>query len=128
MITSLFTVCTILYTVTVLHVNCTVLYCTDIVLYYTILYSTVLYCIILYSTVLCSSYYTILHVYSTVSILKVIHVHHDIRRMFITLVWNDQKSFYLCHFHIIILPVLFVYMYVKFPFITSLLNYSIINL
>ena len=23
-------------------------------------------------------------------LLKVIHVHHDLRKMFITLVWNDQ--------------------------------------
>ena len=41
-----------------------------------------------------------------------IHVHHDLRKMFITLVWNDQQSlalalFYLHHFHIIVLPVLF---------------------
>ena len=28
-------------------------------------------------------------------------------KMYITLVWNDQQSFYLHHCHIIILPVLF---------------------
>ena len=28
--------------------------------------------------------------------------------MFITLVWNEQQSFYLDHFHIIILPILFL--------------------
>ena len=33
--------------------------------------------------------------------------HHDLRKMFIAFVWNDQQSFYLHHFHIIILPVLF---------------------
>ena len=38
---------------------------------------------------------------------KVIHVHHDHRKMFITLIWNDQQPFYLHNFHIIILPVLF---------------------
>ena len=32
-----------------------------------------------------------------------IHVHHDLKKMFITLVWNDQHSFYKHHFHIIIL-------------------------
>ena len=41
------------------------------------------------------------------STLKVIHVHLVLRKMFITLVWNDQQSFHLYHFHIIILPVLF---------------------
>ena len=31
---------------------------------------------------------------STVKItLKVIHVHHDLRKMFITLVWKDQNLF-----------------------------------
>ena len=39
--------------------------------------------------------------------LKVIDVHDDLRKMFITLVWNDQQSFYLHHFHITILPVIF---------------------
>ena len=39
--------------------------------------------------------------------VKVIHIHHDLRNMFITLVWNDQQSFYLHNFCIIILPVLF---------------------
>ena len=48
-----------------------------------------------------------LHIVSTrgchhnVYILKVIHIHHDLRKMFITLVWNGKRSFYL---HIIILP------------------------
>ena len=42
------------------------------------------------------------------SLLKVIHVHHDLRKMFITVVWNVQQSFYLHHFHIIVLPVLCV--------------------
>ena len=37
---------------------------------------------------------------------KIIHVHHDLRKMFI-LDWNDQQSFYLHHFHIIILSILF---------------------
>ena len=31
-----------------------------------------------------------------------IHVHLDLRKMFTTLVWNDQHSFYLHYFHIII--------------------------
>ena len=48
--------------------------------------------------------------------LKVIHVHRDLRKMFITLVWNVQQSFYLHHFHIILLPV---------QSIASLLSYSI---
>ena len=39
--------------------------------------------------------------------LKVIHVHRNLRNMFITLVWNVQQSFHLHHFHIIVLPVLF---------------------
>ena len=39
--------------------------------------------------------------------VKVIHIHLVLRKMFITLVWNDQQSFYLYHFHTIILPVLF---------------------
>ena len=56
--------------------------------------------------------------------LKVIHVHFVIRNMFITLVWKDQQSFYLYHFHIIILYVLFVY--VIFKSIASLLSYSIV--
>ena len=34
---------------------------------------------------------------------KVIHIHFDL----IILVWKDQQSFYLHHFHIIILLVLF---------------------
>ena len=59
-----------------------------------------------------------------VLLLKVIHMHLVRRKMFITSVWNDQQSFYLYHFHIIILPVLFVY--VKFESIASLLSYSII--
>ena len=57
--------------------------------------------------------------------LKVIHVHHDLRKMFITLVWNVQQSFYLRHFHIIVFPVLFC-VYVKFQSIASLLSYDII--
>ena len=31
----------------------------------------------------------------------------DLRKMFITLVWNDKQTFHLHHFHIIVLPVLF---------------------
>ena len=27
------------------------------------------------------------------TLLKVIHIHHDLRKMFIALVWNDQQSF-----------------------------------
>ena len=61
--------------------------------------------------------------------LKVIHVHHDLKTMFITLVWNEIQSFHLHHFHIIVLFFFFffVYMYVKFQSITSLLSYSIIH-
>ena len=40
--------------------------------------------------------------------LKVIHIHIDLRKMFITLVWNNQQSFYLHNFHIFVLPVLFL--------------------
>ena len=39
--------------------------------------------------------------------LKVIHVHYDLRKMFITLVWNVQQFFHLHHFHIIAVAVLF---------------------
>ena len=47
-------------------------------------------------------------IYNTfVYTLKVIHFHFDLSKMFITLVWNDQQSFYLHHFHIIIIPILF---------------------
>ena len=35
--------------------------------------------------------------------LQVIHVHPDINKMFMTLFLNDQQSFYLHHFDIIIL-------------------------
>ena len=53
------------------------------------------------------------------------------RKMFITLVWNDQQAFYLYHFHIhvqlhvqgIILPVVF-FVYVTITVITSLLSDS----
>ena len=38
--------------------------------------------------------------------VKVIHVHHDLTQMFITLVWNDQQPFS-CTIIIIILPILF---------------------
>ena len=41
------------------------------------------------------------------ALLKVVHVHHDLGIVFLTLVWNDEQSFFLCHFRIIILPVLF---------------------
>ena len=46
--------------------------------------------------------------------------HIDLKKMFITLIWND---FHLHYFHIIILSVLFVC--VKFESIASLLSYSI---
>ena len=46
-----------------------------------------------------------MHMYKLLISLKVIYVHHDL--IFITLVWNDQQSFYLYHFHIIILSILF---------------------
>ena len=39
----------------------------------------------------------------TMHTLKVINVHFDLRKIFITLVWNDQQSFYQYHFHIIFL-------------------------
>ena len=52
---------------------------------------------------------------------KVIHIHFDLWEMHVTLVWKDQQSFYLHHFHIIILHILFVYV----KFIASLLSYSI---
>ena len=48
-----------------------------------------------------------MHMYKLLISLKVIYVHHDLRKMFITLVWNDQQSFYLYHFYIIILPFFF---------------------
>ena len=49
--------------------------------------------------------------------IKVIHVHLDLRKYFITLVWKDQKSLSAHHF-IIIFPVLFVY--IKFQSIIEL--------
>ena len=46
--------------------------------------------------------------YDFIFILNIfIHVHHNLKKMFIILVWNDQQSFYKHHFHIIILPILF---------------------
>ena len=33
--------------------------------------------------------------------------HYDLRKMFITLVWNVQQSLYRHYFHTIVLPVLF---------------------
>ena len=56
---------------------------------------------------------------------KVIHVHFDLRNMSISLVLNDQQSFYIRHFHIIILPILFCG--VKFQSIASLSSYSILH-
>ena len=53
---------------------------------------------------------------------KAIHVHLDLRQMFIT---NDQYSFNLYRFNTIILPV-YLYMYVKFQSIALLVSYSII--
>ena len=52
-----------------------------------------------------------------------IHIHLYLRKMLLTLVWNDQQCFYRHHYHINILPILFVY--VKFQSIASLLSYSI---
>ena len=45
--------------------------------------------------------------YIMIFLLMVIYVYHDLRKMFIILVWNVQQSFCLHHFHIIVLPVLF---------------------
>ena len=39
--------------------------------------------------------------------LQITKGHLDLRKTIITLVWNDQQSFYLHNFHIIILLVLF---------------------
>ena len=39
--------------------------------------------------------------------IKVIHIHLNLRKKFITLVWNDQQPFFLDHFHVIILPIIF---------------------
>ena len=56
--------------------------------------------------------------------IKVMHVHHYLRKMFITLVWNVQQYFYLHHCHIIVLPILFCVCQIQS--IASLLSYSII--
>ena len=50
------------------------------------------------------------------------HIHHDIRKMFIALVWSDQQFFYLHQFH----SFPFFFVYVKFQSINALLSYSII--
>ena len=63
-----------------------------------------------------------LHMYMYMYILKIVYIHHDHTKMFITLhvVWN-QKSFYLDHFHMIIL------VYFIFQSIVSLMSYIIIR-
>ena len=43
-------------------------------------------------------------------LLKVIHIHLVLRKMFITIVWNDQQSFYLYHYP----SCKFFFVYVKF--------------
>ena len=57
------------------------------------------------------------------TIVKIIHVHLVLRKTFITLVWKDQQSFYLYHFHI---NIFFMYMYVKFQTIASLFTLTLI--
>ena len=68
------------------------------------------------------------HKQNTITIsLKVIYVHHDFRKMFITLVWNDPQSFY--YFHIIILPVLFCEYQISIHyFIIGLQHYHVLTL
>ena len=39
--------------------------------------------------------------------LKGIYVHLVLRKIFVALVWKEQQSLFLHHFHIIILPILF---------------------
>ena len=46
-------------------------------------------------------------IYIILNYIKVTHVCLDVSKMFMTLVWNDQQTFYLHHFDNIILPVLF---------------------
>ena len=55
-------------------------------------------------------------------IANVIHNNHDLRKMFMTLLLNDQQSF--CCTIFISFPFFFVY--IKFQSIASLLSYSII--
>ena len=43
----------------------------------------------------------LVYIYTTV---KVIHVHLHLRKIFLTLIWNDQQSLHLHLFHIVILP------------------------
>ena len=56
--------------------------------------------------------------------LKVIHIHHDLRKMFITLVWNDKQSFHLHHFHIIVLPILFCVCQISIHYFIIELEYN----
>ena len=52
--------------------------------------------------------------------LEVIHLHLDLTKMFINLVWNSQQSSYL-HHYIIILPICF-FVYVKFQSISFVIE------
>ena len=51
----------------------------------------------------------------------------DLRKMFITLVMKGQKSFYLHHLHIIILPILFCVCHISIPYAVWLYDTIIIN-
>ena len=57
---------------------------------------------------------------------KVIHVHHVLSKMFITLVWKDHQSFYQHHFHIIIIILPNLFLCTVCRILASLLSYSII--
>ena len=51
-----------------------------------------------------------------VIIVKVIYVHLDFRKRFIALVWNDQPSLFLHHFHKIIFPFFVVPVKFQIPY------------
>ena len=57
-------------------------------------------------------------------LLKVIHVHRDLRKMLIILVWQNQEPFYLHHFHIIILSVLFCVYQISIHYFIIELQYN----
>ena len=59
--------------------------------------------------------------------IKVIHVHLDLRKIFIILVWKDQQSLYQHHFHIIILPVLFCEISINYFIIELQYNHVLIS-
>ena len=72
---------------------------------------------------ICTSTYYV-HVHDCLLLVNklFVNVHHDLRKMFITLVRNDQQSFISTN-----LLFLFFFVYVKIQSIASLLSYSVLH-